>query len=83
MREDFVKFQEIMKKEYDLFSTHQSSITEKITEMIKIEIDTRLSSDIDLKNLMNSLSSDIIADINNLKVTEIIKYELSLTYLMF
>ena len=44
-REDFLRFQEVMRKEYDLFQGQQSSLNEKITEMIKMEVETRLTSD--------------------------------------
>lgn len=33
-------------KEYDLFRSQNTTMSEKITEMIKIEIDTRLNSDV-------------------------------------
>lgn len=35
--------------------------------MIKIEVETRLGSDVDLKNLLNSIASDIITDVNGVK----------------
>lgn len=44
-REDFLRYQDVMRKEYDLFSGQQSSLNEKITEMIKMEVETRLTSD--------------------------------------
>lgn len=35
--------------------------------MMKIEIQTRLNSDVDLKNLTSAIASDIVQDINNFK----------------
>jgi len=35
--------------------------------MIKTEIGTRLSSDVDLKNLTSAIATDLVNDLNNLK----------------
>jgi hypothetical protein len=37
--------------------------------MIKVEIDTRLSSDVDLKNLTNMMATGLTNDINMIKET--------------
>ena len=35
--------------------------------MNKVEVETRLSSDVDLKNLFNTIAADIIGDLNAFK----------------
>lgn len=35
--------------------------------MIKIEVQNRLSSDVDLKNLTSAIATDIVSDLNSLK----------------
>jgi hypothetical protein len=35
--------------------------------MMKIEIQTRLNSDVDLKNLTSAIAQDIVQDLNRLK----------------
>jgi len=45
LRDEMGRFQDDVKKEFDGFRQQQTVTTEKLTEMIKIEIDTRLSSD--------------------------------------
>lgn len=37
--------------------------------MIRVEVQTRLSSDVDLKNLTSAIASDIVTDLNSLKDT--------------
>lgn len=70
IRDEILKYQEIQKKEYDMFQNQQTSIQEKITEMIKIEVETRLNTDQDLKNLTNQIAQDMLSNFNNVK-TEI------------
>jgi len=67
LREEMGRFQEEVKKEFDGFRQQQTVTTEKLTEMIKIEIDTRLSSDIELKNQINTIAHNISQDIEILK----------------
>ena len=66
-RDDFVKLQSLIQTENEFFKTQQDKIQEKTVEMIKIEVETRLGSDVDLKNLLNSIASDIITDVNGVK----------------
>lgn len=35
--------------------------------MIRIEVQTRLSTDMDLKNLTSAIATDIVSDLNSLK----------------
>jgi len=67
LREEMGRFQDEVKKEFDGFRQQQTVTTEKLTEMIKIEIDTRLSSDIELKNQINTIAHNISQDIEILK----------------
>ncbi len=45
MRGEFLKYQENLRKELDGHKLQLSNTTDKLSEMIKIEIDTRLTSD--------------------------------------
>ena len=45
MRGEFLKYQENLRKELDGHKLQVSNTTDKLSEMIKIEIDTRLTSD--------------------------------------
>jgi len=67
LRDEMGRFQDEVKKEFDGFRQQQTVTTEKLTEMIKIEIDTRLSSDIELKNQINTIAHNISQDIEILK----------------
>ncbi|CAD8113035.1 unnamed protein product [Paramecium sonneborni] len=67
LRGDLLKIQENIKQENELFKTHQANITEKITDMIRIEVQTRLSTDTELKNLTSAIATDIVSDLNSLK----------------
>ncbi|KAL4480269.1 hypothetical protein ABPG74_020785 [Tetrahymena malaccensis] len=74
-RNEILKMQETFAREYDIFKNQQSNITEKITEMMKIEIQTRLSSDVDLKNLTSAIATDIVSDVNSVKDQMEIQYK--------
>ncbi|KAM3144712.1 hypothetical protein pb186bvf_003021 [Paramecium bursaria] len=67
LRADLLKIQENIKQENEMFKSHQTNVIEKITEMIRVEVQNRLSSDVDLKNLTSAIASDIVADLNQLK----------------
>jgi hypothetical protein len=45
IRSEIAALKDSFSKEYDLFKGQQSTITEKITEMMKMEIQARLNSD--------------------------------------
>lgn len=45
MRSEFLKYQENLRKELDAHKLQVVNTTDKLSEMIKIEIDTRLTSD--------------------------------------
>ena len=45
MRSEFLKYQENVRKDLDAHKLQTINTTEKLTEMTKIEIDTRLTSD--------------------------------------
>lgn len=45
LRSEFLKYQENLRNELDGHKTQVSNTTDKLSEMIKIEIDTRLTAD--------------------------------------
>lgn len=67
MRAEIRRVQDNLRKEYDLYKNHQSELVEKITEMIKSEIEVRLSNQMDLKKLTSNIANEIVNDVNNLK----------------
>ena len=50
-----------------MYKNHQSELVDKITEMIKSEIEVRLSTQLDLKKLTSNIAHEIVNDVNNLK----------------
>lgn len=50
LRVEVAKMQEVTKKELDYFRSQFALENEKLTDIIKGEIDTRFSSDVELKN---------------------------------
>lgn len=59
--------QDNLRKEYDLYKNHQGELVDKITDMIKSEIEVRLSTQLDLKKLTSNIAHEIVNDVNNLK----------------
>ena len=59
--------QESLRKEYDIYKNHQGELVDKITDMVKSEIEVRLSTQLDLKKLTSSIALEIVNDVNNLK----------------
>lgn len=54
-------------REYESFRSTNGSILEKITETVREEITTRLSSDVDLKNYINTVTGGLVEDLEMLK----------------
>ena len=66
-RGEIKRVQESLRKEYDLYKSHQGELVDKSTEMIKSEIEVRLTTQLDLKKLTSSIAHEIVNDVNNLK----------------
>lgn len=66
-RTEIKRLQESFRKEYDIYKDHQSELVQKITQMIKAEIQVRLSSQLDLKKLTSDIANELVTDLNNIK----------------
>lgn len=53
--------------EVDGFRSQQLQVTDKISEMIKIEVDQRMQSDKDTKMLISNMLKNVMAEIGQLK----------------
>jgi len=67
LRIEMQKMQEVLNRDIDFFKSQFALENEKIAEIIKGEIDTRFSSDVELKNLTNLMLSSITTEINEFK----------------
>ncbi len=67
MKSELKKIQEGFRKEYDMYKQQQSDLVVNMEEMIKVEIGARLNSDVDLKNLTNTVATYLATDLNTLK----------------
>lgn len=56
-----------MRYEVDGFRSQQLQVTDKISEMIRIEVDQRMQSDKDTKLLISNLLKNVMAEIGQLK----------------
>ena len=61
------KVQQNFRKEYDIYKSHQGDLVQKITDMIKAQIQVRLNSELDLKKLTSDIANEIVTDMNNVK----------------
>lgn len=67
MKNELKKIQQGFRKEYDMYKQQQSDLVTNMEEMIKVEIGARLNSDVDLKNLTNTVATYLATDLNTLK----------------
>ena len=56
-----------MRYEIDGFKTQQLQVTDKLSEMIKVEVDQRLNSDKDTKMLVQNLLKNIMNEVGSIK----------------
>ena len=69
IRIEVAKMQEMLKKDLDYFRSQFALENEKLTDIIKGEIDTRFSSDVELKNLANMMLNSLTGEVNDLKAS--------------
>lgn len=50
-----------------MYKQQQSDLVTNMEEIIKVEIGARLNSDVDLKNLTNTVATYLATDLNSLK----------------
>ena len=67
IRLEVSKMQEVLKKDMEYFRSQFALENDKLTDIIKGEIDTRFSSDVELKNLANMMLNSITGEVNELK----------------
>ena len=67
MRGEVSKISDAVRYEIDGFKHEQVQITDKIREMIKVEVDQRLQSDRDTKLLVQNLLKNIMTEVSGLK----------------
>ena len=61
------KMQEMLKKDMEYFRSQFALENDKLTDIIKGEIDTRFSSDVELKNLANMMLNSLTSEVNDIK----------------
>ena len=67
IRGEVGKVSDAVRYEIDGFKNEQVQITDKISEMIKVEVDQRLQSDKDTKLLVQNLLKNIMNEVSALK----------------
>lgn len=67
MRSELAKIGDSVRYEVDGFRSQQLQVTDKISEMIRIEVDQRMQSDKDTKLLIGNLLKNVMAEISQLK----------------
>lgn len=63
LRTEIAKAQEVMRYEMDSFKGQQVQVTEKLAEMIKMEVDSRLQTDKETKALYQGLIKNCMNEI--------------------
>jgi len=67
LRSELAKIGDSVRYEVDGFRSQQLQVTDKISEMIRIEVDQRMQSDKDTKLLIGNLLKNVMAEISQLK----------------
>ena len=67
IRAELAKVADGVRYEVDGFRSQQLQVTDKISEMIKIEVDQRMQSDKDTKMLISNMLKNVMAEISQLK----------------
>ena len=60
LRTEISKAQEAVRYDVDGFKNQQGQVTEKLSEMIKMEVDSRLQTDKESKNLYQGLIRNVM-----------------------
>ncbi|CAG9319371.1 unnamed protein product [Blepharisma stoltei] len=67
MRDDLSQVGDAARDAIEQFKSYQASITEKMTEMVKTEIDCRLKAEKDLKQMIQNTTKGIFQELSNYK----------------
>jgi len=63
MRAEISKVSDSVRYEIDGFRSNQAQITDKLSEMIRVEVDQRLNSDKETKMLVQNLLKNVMSEI--------------------
>lgn len=69
IRDDIAQVGDAAREAIENFKSYQSQITEKITEMVKTEIECRIKAEKDLKNMISSTTKGIFQELTVYKDT--------------
>jgi len=67
LKSDITKLAEQLRMDYELFKSQQSQLTEKITEMIKLEVETRLQGEEKTKIVTEAIFKKFVDDMTMFK----------------
>ena len=67
LKSDITKLAEQLRMDYELFKSQQSQLTEKITEMIKLEVETRLQGEKESKMVTEAIFKKFVDDMTAFK----------------
>ena len=70
LRAEIAKAQDNIRYDVDGFKSQQVQVTEKLSEMIKMEVDSRLQTDKESKNLYQGLIRNVMQEVAVLKETQ-------------
>lgn len=69
LRTEIVKASDTLRYDVDSFKNQQIQVTEKLSEMIKMEVDSRLQTDKESKNLYQGLIKNVMQELNSVRET--------------
>lgn len=67
LRTEIAKITDGSKYDIEAFKSQQVQVTEKLSEMIRMEVDSRLSTDKETKNLIQNLIKNVMLEVASVK----------------
>lgn len=67
LKSDITKLAEQLRTDYELFKSQQAQLTEKITEMIKLEVEARLQGEKDSRNVTEAVFQKFVDDMTTFR----------------
>jgi len=67
LRAELAKIGDGVRYEVDGFKSQQLQVTDKLSEMIKVEVDQRMQSDKDSKLLISNMLKNVMQEVGKIK----------------
>ena len=67
LRGEMQKIHDALRDNIDSFKTSQAQVTDRLGEMIRVEVDQRMQSDRDTKQMVQNLLKNVMSEVSQIK----------------